>query len=148
MSLLQQERARLAWLSAWFVVELLLSLVAMAHLDPLPHELAQLASKQSLALSHDLATLDELIARLSRARDRLDPHSSPDDAHSLAESTVADELLQLSSYVKNTAYRDADKAHKEWSSAVSRLGKTVDKVRPRGVPLGICGLLHGHSVII
>ncbi|BGP08104.1 hypothetical protein JCM10049v2_003949 [Rhodotorula toruloides] len=99
----------------------------MAHLDPLPHELAQLASKQSLALSHDLATLDELIARLSRARDRLDPHSSPDDAHSLAESTVADELLQLSSYVKNTAYRDADKAHKEWSSAVSRLGKTVDK---------------------
>ncbi|GEM07202.1 regulatorof gluconeogenesis [Rhodotorula toruloides] len=99
----------------------------MAHLDPLPHELAQLAEKQSLAFSHDLATVDELIARLSRAKGRLDPHSSPDEDNSTPESSVADEMLQLSSYVRTTANRDADKAHKEWSSAVSRLGKTVDK---------------------
>lgn len=91
------------------------------YLSPLPSDLALLSAKAGNASAFGLDTVDQIIARLELARSQL---SSP----ATAEGNSADTLLPLSSFVK-TANGKMAAAHKDWSGAVSKFGKGVDKVR-------------------
>ncbi|GAA5820476.1 hypothetical protein JCM11251_005642 [Rhodosporidiobolus azoricus] len=100
----------------------------MSHLDPLPSDLLALSSKAYEAHSLNLSNVDEIIARLELARSQLASSSGgvTDQGQPEAGGRFADTLLPLSSFVK-TANSKAQAAHKEWGSAVNRLGKDVDK---------------------
>lgn len=90
----------------------------MAHVDPLPEELATLRTAAAAAHSANAAHVDSILSRLERARHLLaDTHASP-----------GDELLSLGSYLKTTN-ADSAAAHKDWGTAVAKLQKSVDKVR-------------------
>ncbi|GAA5920100.1 hypothetical protein JCM6882_004380, partial [Rhodosporidiobolus microsporus] len=101
----------------------------MSHLDPLASDLVALALKASESHVLNLNTVDEIIARLELARSQLASPGgglSSDAAPAREEGGFADTLLPLSSFVK-TANSKAQAANKEWGSAVSRLGKDVDR---------------------
>ncbi|SCV71819.1 BQ2448_4513 [Microbotryum intermedium] len=119
------------------------------YLEPLGSELSSLTAKAHDASELGLSHVDSIIARLERARSQLiNFHSSSiaptdDDATMASESSsslsVEDDLLPLSMLLKSSAGA-ASAAHKEWSSAVSKFAKSVDKV-------GSAGLLAVRNVL-
>lgn len=93
----------------------------MSHVEPLPQELANVRHAARAAHAVNQQHVDSVIARLERARDCL--------AHADAEAGPADELLSLSSYLKQSG-AESQATHKEWANAVNRLAKSVEKVCP------------------
>ena len=89
------------------------------YLDPLPSDLAVLASKSQHATQHGLDTVDDIIARLESAKAHLGTHGT---------TSREAKLASLALHVK-TANAKAASAHKEWGTAVTRFSKAVDKVR-------------------
>ncbi|SCZ88842.1 BZ3500_MvSof-1268-A1-R1_Chr2-1g04671 [Microbotryum saponariae] len=115
---------------------------AATYLEPLGSELSYLTSTAHDASELGLSHVDDIIARLERARAPLinapdiSTFSIDDDATMTTDTpsttlSVADHLLPLSMMLKSSATA-ASAAHKEWSSAVSKLAKSVDKVRSSG----------------
>ncbi|GAA5962245.1 hypothetical protein JCM21900_000136 [Sporobolomyces salmonicolor] len=98
-----------------------------SHLDPLPADLDNVIVKARTSHMTNLANVDAIIARLELARAQLAGTAPPpaDGENEPAPSSAAT-LLPLSSFVK-TANAQAAAAHKEWSGAVGKLAKTVDK---------------------
>lgn len=93
-------------------------------LDPLPSDLATLTAKASHAAQLGLDTVDSIIARLEAARPR------HEDGAATGSRPVADQLTALNMFVKTTNAKTAT-AHKDWSTAVNKFAKAVDKVRQR-----------------
>lgn len=91
--------------------------MSRALLEPIPHELGVVSIRATAAHTLASETVQQTIDRLERARQQLVSGEHPD------------ELLALSSYLKTSNAKIAT-AHKDWSSAVSKFGKSVDKVRP------------------
>lgn len=85
-------------------------------LGPIPQDLSSLATKASISNSLAAETVNQAIERLERARQQIIDGEHPD------------QLLPLSSYLK-TANSKVAALHKEWSSAVSKFGRSVDKAR-------------------
>ncbi|KDE08780.1 hypothetical protein MVLG_00886 [Microbotryum lychnidis-dioicae p1A1 Lamole] len=110
------------------------------YLEPLGSELSSLTSTAHDASELGLSHVDDIIARLERARAPL--INAPDistfsidgDATMMTDTSsttisIAGHLLPLSMMLKSSATA-ASAAHKEWSSAVSKLAKSVDKKFP------------------
>ncbi|BGP16202.1 hypothetical protein JCM10213v2_004200 [Rhodosporidiobolus nylandii] len=96
----------------------------MSHLAPLDADLAALSVRATSAHEQNLSSVDEIIARLERARAQL--VQEPSGAAG-GEASLGDVLLPLSSFVKQANVKSAEKAN-ECGSAVSRFGKGVEKV--------------------
>ncbi|BGP16199.1 hypothetical protein JCM10213_007057 [Rhodosporidiobolus nylandii] len=95
----------------------------MSYLAPLDTDLAALSAKATSTHEQNLSSVDEIIARLERARAQL--VQEPSGAAG-GEESLGDVLLPLSSFVKQANLKSAEKA-KEWGSAVSKFGKGVEK---------------------
>ncbi|GAA5948185.1 hypothetical protein JCM10213_007060 [Rhodosporidiobolus nylandii] len=95
----------------------------MSHLAPLDADLAALSVRATSAHEQNLSSVDEIIARLERARAQL--VQEPSGAAG-GEASLGDVLLPLSSFVKQANVKSAEKAN-ECGSAVSRFGKGVEK---------------------
>ncbi|ORY81767.1 hypothetical protein BCR35DRAFT_278795 [Leucosporidium creatinivorum] len=89
------------------------------YLSTLPSDLSLLSSRSTAASSLALDTVDSIIARLELARAQL---TTPTQR----EGNPGDTLLPLSSFVRSGNTKVAS-ANKEWSSAVTRFSKAVDK---------------------
>ncbi|KAM0754865.1 hypothetical protein T439DRAFT_321921 [Meredithblackwellia eburnea MCA 4105] len=83
-------------------------------LKPLPQDLKEVSDKATAANALAAATIQDTIDRLERARQQIISGEHPD------------QLLPLSSYLK-TANTKVAGSHKDWSSAVSKFGKGVEK---------------------
>lgn len=90
------------------------------YLSPLPSDLAHLTTQASSCSQLGLSTVESIISRLELARAQLLAESE--------EANAGDTLLPLSSFVK-TSNGKVQTAQKDWSSAVNRFTKAVDKVR-------------------
>ena len=85
-------------------------------LNPIPQDLVAVSIQAAAANNLAGDTVQQTIERLERARQQLVSGEHPD------------QLLALSSYLKTSNAKIAT-AHKDWSSSVSKFGKSVDKVR-------------------
>ncbi|KAM0791205.1 hypothetical protein ACM66B_005687 [Microbotryomycetes sp. NB124-2] len=117
-------------------------------MDPLPFDLAALAGKASACSASGIEAVEHIIARLEHVRSLLAHHdpSSPAPAaqsataqpsprlppHSGIDTSAAEALLTLSSYVK-TANATVALGSKEWGTALTRVTKQADK-RMTGPP--------------
>lgn len=95
------------------------------YLDPLPTDVAHVSSQSHRAHQSGLETVDHIITQLEQAKQQL--QSSEYDSTTLSD---------LSSYVKKSN-STVSSGHKDWSTSLNKLGKSIDKVRKLQV---ICNL--------
>ncbi|KAK4048349.1 hypothetical protein OIV83_004871 [Microbotryomycetes sp. JL201] len=102
------------------------------HMDPLPSDLAALSSKAGACSTMGIEAVEHIIARLEHIRSLLTapapapPPEQPDQQQLGADTSAAEALLTLSSYVK-TANANVALASKEWATALTRVTKQADK---------------------
>ncbi|GAA5840323.1 hypothetical protein JCM9279_002346 [Rhodotorula babjevae] len=111
-------------------------------MDPLAEELDQVRQRAHAAHEGNLSHVDAILARLEQARAHLvapprpprppppattdSPHAGPAPLEPTKGSSLGDDLLPLSSFLKTTNAQSAQ-LHKDWASAISRLAKSADK---------------------
>lgn len=93
-----------------------ISTASTSHLDPLPAELAKLVSLSSRASSTGLDAISALISQLEAAREKLTQAQNPAQDLGLLRTVLATDCVKV------------EKQQKEWGTALSKFGKTVDKV--------------------
>lgn len=111
----------------------------MDYLDPLPQQVAKVTALSSASNAINLNNIDSIIERLESARNSV--ASGSGIAPGSRANTV---LVSVDAFVKSGNVKAAT-AHKDWASAVGKLGKDVDKVSIR-IHFQLDDIAHNHLV--